>query len=110
LLIELLEVFSIIGDLSDHFDTLLSDILLNDLKDLIVLQELSGNVEGEIFRIYNSLNETQPFRNQLITVIHNEYSSNVEFDIVLLLLGFEEIERCSLGDEEDAFEFKSSFN
>jgi hypothetical protein len=110
LLIELLEVFSIIGDLSDHFDTLLSDILLNDLKDLIVLQELSGNVEGEIFRIYNSLNETQPFRNQLITVIHNEYSSNVEFDIVLLLLGFEEIERCSLGDEEDAFEFESSFN
>jgi hypothetical protein len=49
LFIELLEILSIFRDLSEKFNTLLSDVLFDDLEDLVVLKILSGNVKGEIF-------------------------------------------------------------
>jgi len=110
LFVELLIVFSILGDFSNKFNTLLGNILLYNLQDLIVLKEFSADVKGKIFRINNTLDESKIFGNQLLTIVHDENSSNVQLDVVLFLLGFEEIEGGSLGNKEDALEFQLTFN
>jgi hypothetical protein len=99
LFVEFLVIFSIFNQFSDHIDTSLGDVLLDDLQDFIVLQELSGNVQGKIFRIDNSLNEVKIFWDQILAVIHNEDSSDVQFNVVLFLFGFEHIEWGSLWEE-----------
>ena len=75
-----------------------------------MLEIFSGNVKREIFWIYDSSNKAKILGDELIAIIHNEHSSDVEFDVVLLLLGFEHIEGGSLGHKDDWFEFQSSFN
>jgi hypothetical protein len=110
LFVELLVVFVVFSNFLEEFDALLDDVLLDDLEDLVLLKEFSGNVQRKIFGINNTLNERKVFRDKFITVVHDENSSDVELDVVLLLLGFEEIERSSLGDEEDSSEFKLTFN
>ena len=42
LLVELLEVLSVLTDLLEEFQTLFSDILLDNLEDFVVLEILSG--------------------------------------------------------------------
>lgn len=42
--IELFVVFGILGDFSEKFQTFLDDVLSDDLKDLVVLKILSGDV------------------------------------------------------------------
>lgn len=110
LLVELLEVFGVLGDFADEIDDLLDDVLLDDLEDLVVLEELSGDVQGEIFGINDSLDETHPFGDELFAVVHDEDSSDVELDVVLLLLGLEHIEGGSLWDEEDGLELELSLD
>jgi len=110
LFVELLVVLVVLGAFLEEFHPLLDDVLLDDLEDLVLLQEFSGDVEWEIFRVNNTLDEAQVFRDKFITVVHDEDSSDVELDVVLLLLGFEQIERSSLGDEEDSSEFELTFN
>jgi hypothetical protein len=46
LFVELLIFLSILTDLGDEFNALLGDVLLDDLEDLVVLEELSADVEG----------------------------------------------------------------
>jgi len=77
LFVELLEILGILGDLGNEFNTLLGDVLLYNLQDLIMLKELSTDVEGKILRIDDSLNETQILGNQLFTIVHNEHSSDI---------------------------------
>lgn len=101
LFIEFFKIFSIFTDLSEEFDTFLSDVFLDDFQDLVMLEILSADVKREIFRINNSSDETQIFRDQIFTVVHNEHSSNVKLDVVFLLLGFEHIERSSLGNKDN---------
>jgi hypothetical protein len=48
LLIELLVILSILQNFAEQFQTLLGDVLLDDLQDLVVLEVLPGNVQGQI--------------------------------------------------------------
>jgi hypothetical protein len=48
LFVELLEIFSIFADFSEEFDTFLGNVLLDDLKDLVVLKILSADIKREI--------------------------------------------------------------
>ena len=66
--------------------------LSDDLEDLVLLESLSGDVEGEILRVDDSSDEVEVLGDQILTVVHDEDSSNVELDVVSLLLGLEEIE------------------
>lgn len=105
MLVELLVVLSILLDFSKHFQALLDDVLLDDFQDLVLLESFSGDIQGEIFRIDNTLDETKPFGNEFFTVVHDENSSDVKLDVVLLLLLFEEIKWSSFRDEQEGFEF-----
>ena len=58
LFVELLEIFSVFADFLEEFEAFLGDVLLDNLKDFVVLEILSADVEREIFRINNTSNET----------------------------------------------------
>jgi len=101
LFVEFLEVFSIFGYLLEELEALLGDVLLDDLQDFVVLEILSRDVEGEILGVNNTSDEAKIFRDEVFAVVHDEDSSDVEFDVVFLLLGFEHVEGSSLGDKDD---------
>jgi hypothetical protein len=108
--IELVKVLLILRDLLEHLKTLLDEVLTDDLQDLVLLEHFTRNVKREIFGIDDTLDEAEPFGHQILTVIHDEDTTDVELDVVSLLLGFEHIERSTLGNVKDSTEFKLTFN
>ena len=110
LLVELLEVFFVVSNFLEEIKALLDDVLLDDLEDLVVLEEFSGNVKREILRVYDTLDEIEILGDEIFAVVHDEDSTNVELNVVFLLLGFEEIEGSTLGDEENSSELELTFN
>jgi hypothetical protein len=94
----------------EHFKTLLDEVLTNNLQDLVLLEHFTRNVKREILRIDNTLDETEPFRHQILTVIHDEDTTNVKLDVVSLLLGLKHIERSTLGNVKKGTEFELTFN
>ena len=59
LLVELLVVVLVLGELIKELHALLDQVLADDLQDLVLLQHLSGDVEGEVLGVDNSLDEVQ---------------------------------------------------
>ena len=106
LLVELLVVLGVLLDLAEHLHALLHDVLLDDLEDLVLLKELSGDVQRQVLGVHHSLHEAQVLRDQVLAVVHDEHSSHVQLDVVLLLLGLEEVERGSLWHEQDRLELE----
>ncbi len=49
---------------------------------------------------------TQVLWDELLTVVHDEDSPDVQLDVVLLLLVLKEVERCTAGNEEQGPELK----
>merc|ERR1712110_669616 len=68
LLVELLVVLLVLGDLSEHLEALLDDVLSHDLEDLVLLEGLTRDVEWKILRVNNTLDEGEPLGNDLLTV------------------------------------------
>lgn len=66
---------------------------------LRILECLTRDVEGKIFRVNDTLDEVQIFRDKVFAVVHVENAANIERDVVALLLCLEEIERCTKGHE-----------
>lgn len=108
--VELGEVVLVLGDFRDQVHSLLDNVLSDDLQDLVLLQDFSGDVQRQVFRVDDTLDEVEVFGDQVLTVVHDEDSSDVELDVVSLLLGLEQVEGSSLGDVQDGLEFKLTFN
>ena len=81
-----------LSDFGEHVKTLLDQILSDDLEDLGGLDELSRNVKWEVFRVDDTLHEVEVLGDEVVAVIHDEDSSNVELDVVLFLLRLKEVE------------------
>jgi len=105
LLVELFVVLSILSDLSEELKALLGDVFLDDLKDLVLLKELPGDVQWKIFGVDYTLDKGEIVWDEILTVIHNEDSSDVKFDVVLLLFGLKEVKWSSLWNVKDRSEF-----
>merc|ERR1712131_357295 len=65
-----------------------------------------GDVQWEILRIDDTLDKVKILGNDLLAVVHDEHTTNVQFDRVLLLLVLEQIEWGAFGDEEKGAEFE----
>jgi hypothetical protein len=91
-LVELLEVVLVLGDLTEEIHALLDDVLADDFEDLVLLEGLTGDVEGEVLGVDDALDEVEIFGDNVLAVVHDENAANVEFDVVALLLGLEEVE------------------
>merc|ERR1719502_1153815 len=107
LLVELLEVLSVLLDLAKELDALLDDVLLDHLEDLVLLERLTRNVEGQVLRVDDALDESEPLGDQVLAVVHDEDAAHVQLDVArVLLLGLEEVEGRTLRHEEDRGELE----
>jgi len=91
-LVELLEVVLVLGDLAEKLHALLHEVLADDLENLVLLQSLTGDVEGQVLGVDDTLDEVEILGDQILAVIHDEDTPDVELDVVALLLAFEEVE------------------
>ncbi|CAG9942373.1 unnamed protein product [Clonostachys rosea f. rosea IK726] len=108
--VELVELLLVLGDLLEELKRLLDDVLLDDLHDLVLLESLTGQVEGKILRVDNTLDEAEPLRDEVSSVISDEDTADVELDVVLGLLSLEQVEGSTLGNEEDGTELELTLN
>ena len=67
-LVELVVVILVLGDLREHVKALLDNVLLDDLEDLVLLQHLAGDVEGQVLAVNDSLDEVEVVRDELLGV------------------------------------------
>merc|ERR1719463_498778 len=105
-LVELVEVVLVLGDLGEHLQALLDDVLLDDLKDLVLLQHLTGDVERKVLGVDDTLDETEPLGDDVLAVVHDEDAAHVQLDVVRLLLAVEHVKGRALGHEEHALELE----
>jgi len=49
----------VLSDLPEQLDGLLHQVLLDDLKNLVLLQGLARDVQGQILRVHHTLHERQ---------------------------------------------------
>ena len=73
-------------------------------------QEAMALDKGLGRKYLSTFDKVQPFWHDLFTVLHDEDTSHVQFDGVLLFLVLEQIEGSSLGNKEDGSEFQLSLN
>lgn len=90
---ELVVIIFVLSDFTNEVKRLLDKILANDLQNLILLKSLTGNVKWKILRINDTLDKVKVLGDELLAVVHDEDTADVELDVVTLLLLFEEIER-----------------
>lgn len=110
LFVELLEGVFVLGQFVEEFHAFLDQIFADDFEDLVLLEHLTGNVQGKIFGIHDSLDEVQVLGDQLFAVVHDEDTTDVQLDVVLLLLVFEQVEGSPLGDKKEGTELQLTFN
>jgi hypothetical protein len=91
-LVELGKVVLVLGDLAEDVHALLDDVLPDDLQDLVLLERLTGDVQGKILRVDDALDEVEVLGDEVLAVVHDEDAADVELDVVALLLGLEEVE------------------
>ena len=95
-LVELAEIVLVFSNLAEHVHALLDNVLADDLEDLVLLEGFTRNVERKVLRVDNTLDEIEVLRDEVLAIIHDEDTANVEFDVVALLLRLEEIEGSTL--------------
>merc|ERR1719487_1089894 len=107
LLVELLEVLRVLLDLAKELDALLHDVLLDHLEDLVLLQRLARDVERQVLRVDDALDEGEPLGDEVLAVVHDEDAADVQLDVArVLLLRLEEIKRRALRHEKDRGELE----
>lgn len=92
-LVELLEVVLVLSNLLEQVHTLLDNVLSDNLKNLVLLERLTRDVERQVFGVNDAFDEVKVFRDEVLAIIHDKDATNVELDVVALLLSLEEIER-----------------
>lgn len=97
-LVEFVKVVLVLCNLAKEIHRLLHDVLTDDLEDLVLLEGLTRDVEGEILGIDDTLDKVEVLGDEVLAVVHDEHTADVELDIVALLLRFEEIEGSTIGE------------
>merc|ERR1711865_483245 len=110
LLIKLLIVILLLADLLEHLQALLHEVLLDDAEDLVLLQRLPGDVQRQVLRIDHTLNEVEPLWHQLLAVIHDEHTADIQLDVAALLLRLEHVERGATRNKEQGAELELTFD
>ena len=96
LFVELLVVVLVFCNFIEELKALFDKVLANHLQDLALLQHLSGDVQGQVFRVNYASDKVEVLWNQLFAVVHDEHSSHVQLDVVLDLAVLKQVKRCPL--------------
>ena len=98
-LAELGKVVLILSNLREEVHALLDDVLADDLEDLVLLEGLTRDVERQVLGVDDTLDEVEVLGDEILAVVHDEDTTDVELDVVALLLSLEEVERrTKIGD------------
>jgi len=92
-LIELIEVILVLRNLAEDVHALLNDVFADDLQNLILLESLTRDVQRQVLRINDTLDEVEVLGNEVFTIVHNKDAADIELDIVALFLRLKKIER-----------------
>lgn len=68
--VELLVVLLVLGQFSKELQTLLDDVLANDLEDLALLQHFSGDVEGQVLGVHHTTDEVWRLTQNMVMRTH----------------------------------------
>jgi hypothetical protein len=127
-LVELGEVVLVLSNLADKIEGLLDKVFTDNLEDLILLESLTRDIEGKIFRVDDTLDKVEVLGDEVLAVVHDEDATDVKLDVVALLLGLEKIEgrtadvnettlpiklkyrNLPLGNEKNGLEFELTLN
>ena len=112
-LVEFSVKVDVVAQVSEHLDALLDQVLLDDAEDLVLLKSLTGDVEGKVLRVDDSLDKGKPLGHDVLTVVlHDENAPDVKLDVVELLLGasLKHVKGGALGTKEDRLELELSLN
>lgn len=98
----------ILSKLSEELEALLDEVLADNLEHTVLLKGLTGDVKGKILRVNNTADEAEPLGHEVLAVVHDEDTANVELDLVLLLgvATLEHVEGSTLGHEEESAELE----
>ena len=110
LLVELFVVLSVLLDAGKHFETLLCNVLFHHLEDGVLLKSFTRDVKWQVLRVYNTFDKREPVWNDVLAVVHDENSTDIQLDVVLLLLVFEQVEWCALWNEQQSSVFKRALH
>merc|ERR1712133_211002 len=69
-----------------------------------------GDVEREILRVDDALDEAEILGNELLAVVHDEDAADVPLDVVLLLLVLEKVKGSAFGHEQQSLELELSLD
>ena len=78
-----------------------SQALGDGLQLAVLLQHFTGNVQGQVRGIHQTLDEAEVIRQQVLAVIHNHNAAGVELQPLLKVLGVV-VERHLTRDEQQA--------
>jgi hypothetical protein len=92
-LVKLGKVVLVLGDFAEDLHALFDNVLADDLEDLVLLEGFTRDVEREIFRVDDTLDEVEVLGDKILAIVHDEHAADIEFDVISLLFGLEEIER-----------------
>ena len=85
-LVEPGQVLLVLSDLPDDIHALLNDSLANELKNPVPSEGFTGDIEGQVLGVDDTLNEVEVFRDEVFTAIHDEDTADVVLDVVALHL------------------------
>merc|ERR1719454_1509720 len=107
LLVKLLEVLRVLLDLAKELNALLHNVLLDHLEDLVLLQRLARDVERQVLRVDDALDEGEPLGDEVLAVVHDEDAAHVQLDVArVFLLRLEEVKGRALRHEKDRGELE----
>merc|ERR1719230_1239114 len=110
LLVEFLVVVLLLCDLRKHLEAFLHQVFLDHPENLVLLERLARDVRRQILRVHHALHKVEPLRHELIAIVHDKHTANVEFDVISLLLGLEQVERSTARHEDQCAELQLSLH
>jgi len=77
----LLDGLVILSDFLEHTESLADELALDDLEDAVFLKDFTGDVQGEIVGVNNTLDEVQVAGEEVLEFVSDEDSADVEADV-----------------------------
>ena len=74
----------LVTQLLQHVDDLADQLLLDDLEELVLLQVLSADVQGQIVRVDDTADEAQVAGDHVLEVVGDEDAAHVQPDVLSL--------------------------
>merc|ERR1719326_958592 len=98
-------------ELLEHLEHLARKLLRDHLKDLVLLELLAVDVERQVVRVNNTLNPHQIARQEVVELVRDKHTADVELDVALPALSVAHVHvmGCALRNVQDRAELDVAF-